>query len=102
MATKSRTDFSSEIEYAPRSPPNQNALDDPPSRFRARCNFKSGANPFATRILPSSARVTSEQNPIAARSDPVVQTKVRRAERVLFSPGTVSYTHLRAHETPAH
>src|SRR5687767_620266 len=75
--TKFRTLFSSRIESGPSTPLNQNALDDPPSRFSARCTLRSGTIPAVARISPASASVTLEQNPSAARSPPPVRTKLR-------------------------
>src|ERR1700746_1584358 len=60
--TKSRTGFCSRIENAlPFSRANQNALDDPPSRFSARCIFKSSANRPVVRIAANSPSEPSEQ-----------------------------------------
>src|SRR5205823_10947239 len=79
IPTKSRTDFCSEIENAlPFSRANQNALDDPPSRFSARSIFKSSARDVVARIFANPASETPEQTPINARLPPVVPAKVRR------------------------
>src|SRR5256714_14214644 len=87
IPTKSRTDFCSEIENAlPFSRANQNALDDPPSRFRARSIFKSSASDVVARIFANSASETPEQTPIDARLPPVVAAKVRRARWEPFKP----------------
>src|ERR1700752_130015 len=78
MATKSRTVFSSEIENAlPSLRLNQNALDEPPSRLRARSILKSLAN-CVVKIWDKSVSVTSEQNPSAARPSFAVAANVRR------------------------
>src|SRR5438034_11709366 len=86
-ATKSRTDFCSEIENAlPFSRANQNALDDPPSRFSARSIFKSSARDVVARIFANPASETPEQTPINARLPPVVPATVRRARCYSFKP----------------
>src|SRR5205807_104567 len=67
IPTKSRTLFSSGIENVlPFFLRDQNALDEPPSRLRARWILKSPMG--VAKILARSARVASEQNPKAARS----------------------------------
>src|SRR6266481_56422 len=87
IPTKSRTDFCSEIENAlPFSRANQNALDDPPSRFSARSIFKSSASDVVARIFANSASETPEQTPTNARLLLVVAAKVRRARWELFKP----------------
>src|SRR6476620_12728767 len=81
IPTKSRTVFSSGIENAlPSFFRNQNALDDPPSRLRARWILKSPSG--VAKIPARSAKVASEQNPNAARSPEPVAAKVRRAARL--------------------
>src|ERR1044071_1214400 len=86
-ATKLRTGFASEMENALLSRRlNQNALEEPPSRLRARQILKSLAN-GADRICAKSASVTSEQKPSATRSS-ASATKVRRALREFSSPLT--------------
>src|SRR5438874_13576182 len=65
---------------------NQNALDEPPSRLRARWILKSPSG--VAKILARSAKVASEQNPNAARSPEPVAAKVRRAARIASKPRT--------------
>src|SRR6266581_6421333 len=78
--TKSRTGFRPEIENAlPFSRANQNALEEPPSRFSARSIFKSAAIGVVARIAAKSASETSEQTPSSARSFIAVAANVRRA-----------------------
>src|SRR6476619_8277411 len=68
-ATKSRTGFRPEIENAlPSSRANQNALEEPPSRFNARRIFESATIGAVARMFANSASETSEQNPRNARS----------------------------------
>src|ERR1700720_1232560 len=90
IPTKSRTVFSSGTENAfPFWRLNQNALEEPPSRLRARCILKLVAKSVA-RIFDRSASVTSEQNPNAARLPAATATKVLRAGRVDSRPPTDS------------
>src|SRR6478672_225331 len=86
-ATKSRTGFCPEIENAlPSSRANQNALEEPPSRFIARRVFESAAMGVVAKMFANSASETSEQTPRKARSVVVVPAKVRRASWELFRP----------------
>ena len=87
IATKSRTVFCSGIENGFPSSANQNALEDPPSRFRARWIFKSFVTSGAVRIAANCPKETGVQNPSATRSPPAL-TNVRRARRVDSNPGT--------------
>src|SRR5437870_13871059 len=78
--TKSRTGFRPEIENALLSSrSNQNALEEPPSRFIARRIFESAAMGAVARMFANSASETSEQTPRKARSLVVIPAKVRRA-----------------------
>src|ERR1043166_5278981 len=62
--TKSRTGFRPGTENAlPSSRANQNALEEPPSRFIARRIFESAAMGDVVRMFASSASETSEQTP---------------------------------------
>jgi hypothetical protein len=79
IPTKSRTAFSSGIENG--VPPllrNQNALDDPPSRFNARQTSKSGS---ALRALANSASERSLETPSVAVPVRATATKVLWARR---------------------
>src|SRR4029077_5832116 len=88
-ATKSRTGFCSGIENAlPFSRANQNALEEPPSRFIARSIFKSEAIGTVARAVANSASETSEQKPSNPRSFRAVAAKVRRATADSFSART--------------
>src|SRR6476469_11102721 len=79
-ATKSRTGFRPEIENAlPSSRANQNALEDPPSRFIARRVFESAAMGVVARMFANSASETSEQTPRKTRLLMAIPAKVRRA-----------------------
>src|SRR6476620_11559879 len=85
--TKSRTGFRPEIENSlPFSRANQNALEEPPSRFIARRIFESAAIGIVTRMFANSASETSEQKPRKARSFLAVPAKVRRAACASFKP----------------
>src|SRR3954451_12630278 len=86
-ATKSRTGFRPEIENAlPSSRANQNALEEPPSRFIARRIFESSTTGAVARMFAKSASETSEQNPRNARSFVAIPAKVRRAACESFNP----------------
>src|SRR6187455_2138624 len=62
--TKSRTGFRPEIENAlPSSRANQNALEEPPSRFNARRIFESATMGLVATMFANSASETSEQTP---------------------------------------
>src|SRR5438034_5652628 len=88
-ATKSRTVFCSGIENAlPVSRLTQNALDEPPSRLRAREILNPSAICTVARIFAKSASDSSVQNPSAARSNPPTAAKVLRADRVSSRPRT--------------
>src|SRR5947207_15528534 len=70
-ATKSRPVFCSGIENAlPVSRLIQNALDEPPSRLRAREILKPCAICAVARIFAKSASDAAVQDPGAARSSP--------------------------------
>src|SRR5438552_18862208 len=86
-ATKSRTGFRPEIENAlPSSRANQNALEEPPSRFMARRIVESATMRVVARIFAKSASETSEQTPRKARSFVTIPAKVRRASCESFNP----------------
>src|SRR5207244_3899451 len=86
-ATKSRTVFCSGIENAlPVSCLTQNALDEPPSRLRAREILKPSAICTVARIFAKSASDTAVQDPSAARSDFAIAAKVRLASRTPSRP----------------
>jgi len=86
-ATKSRTIFSSGIENAsPSLRANQNALDDPPSRFRARQIWKSSRSATFESTSLNCARVRSLQTPNATLPPRARAANVLRAERVSSSP----------------
>src|SRR6476620_11941446 len=77
-ATKSRTGFRPEIENAlPSSRANQNALEEPPSRFIARWVFESATMGLVATMFANSASETSEQTPRKARSFVAIPAKVR-------------------------
>src|ERR1700747_1775418 len=60
-ATKSRTGFSPEIDNAlPSSRANQNALEEPPSRFIAPRIFESAATGTVARMFANCPSETSE------------------------------------------
>src|SRR6266700_6926311 len=85
--TKSRTGFRPEIENAlPFSRANQNALEEPPSRFIARRIFECAATGAVARMFANSASETSEQTPSKARSFVAIPAKVRRASCESFRP----------------
>src|SRR6476646_3381268 len=85
--TKSRTGFRPEIENAlPSSRANQNALEEPPSRFIARRVFESATMSVVARMFANSASETSEQTPRKARSFVAIPAKVRRAICESFNP----------------
>src|SRR6266536_532217 len=89
IATKSRTVFCSGIENAlPFSRANQNALEEPPSRFNARSIFKSSANCNVARTFANSESEIFEQTPSSARSFVPVAAKVRRARCESSKPRT--------------
>src|SRR5436190_16201468 len=86
-ATKSRTGFRPEIENAlPSSRANQNALEEPPSRFIARRIFESAAMGAVARMFANCPSETSEQTPRKARSFAANPAKVRRASCESFRP----------------
>jgi hypothetical protein len=79
--------FRPEIENAlPFSRANQNALEEPPSRFIARRIFESAAMGAVARMFANSASETSEQTPSKARSFVPIPAKVRRASCESFRP----------------
>src|SRR5258708_40363227 len=85
--TKSRTGFRPEIENAlPSSRANQNALEEPPSRFIARRIFESATMGLVATMFANSASETSEQTPRKARSFVAIPAKVRRATCASFNP----------------
>ena len=85
--TKSRTGFRPEIENAlPFSRANQNALEEPPSRFIARRIFESVAMGAVAMMFANCASETSEQTPRKARSFVAIPAKVRRASCASFKP----------------
>src|SRR5260370_19027518 len=87
MATKSRTGFRPEIENAlPSSRANQNALEEPPSRFIARRVFESAAMGAVARMFANCASETSEHTPRKARSFVAIPAKVLRASCASFNP----------------
>src|SRR5437667_9482469 len=89
IATKSRTGFCSGIENTlPFSRTNQNALDEPPSRFIARGIFDSTIIAVVVRMFAKSASETSEQTPSSAPSLLTVAAKVRSADAESFKPRT--------------
>src|SRR5213075_1388121 len=86
-ATKSRTGFRPAIENAlPSSRANQNALEEPPSRFIARRIFESATMGVVARIFANCPSETSEQTPRQARSFVGIPAKVRRASCESFRP----------------
>src|SRR5512132_128128 len=85
--TKSRTGFRPEIENALLSSrANQNALEEPPSRFIARRIFESATIGVVARMFANSASETSEQTPRKTRSFVAIPAKVRRASCESFKP----------------
>src|SRR5215208_1061762 len=87
--TKSRTGFRPEIENPlPFSRANQNALEEPPSRFIARRIFESAMMGAVPRMFANCASETSEQKPRMARSFVAIPAKVRRAICASFKPRT--------------
>src|SRR5438046_7693917 len=79
-ATKSRTGFRPEIENAlPSSRANQNALEEPPSRFIARRIFESATIGVVATISANPESETSEQKPSKARLSVAIPANVRRA-----------------------
>src|ERR1700760_4386390 len=85
IATKSRTGFRPAIENAPPSArANQNALEEPPSRFIARRIFEFTTIGVVARISANSESETSEQKPSKARLSAVIPANVRRAGCELF------------------
>src|SRR5258707_12974080 len=86
-AIKSRTGFRPEIENSlPFSRANQNALEEPPSRFIARRIFDSPAMGAVARMFANCASEMSEQKPRKARSFVANPAKVRRASCASFKP----------------
>src|ERR1041384_2541000 len=86
-ATKSRTGFRPGIENAlSSSRANQNALEEPPSRFIARRIFESESMGAVARISAIWPSETSEQKPRKARSFVARPAKVRRASGESFRP----------------
>src|SRR6478736_9930145 len=86
-ATKSRTGFRPEIENSlPFSRANQNALEEPPSRFIARRIFESGMTGAVARMFANTASETSEQKPSKTRSFVAIPANVRRASCESFNP----------------
>jgi len=87
IATKSRTGFRPEIENAPPSSrTNQNALEEPPSRFIARRIFESAAIGAVASMSANPESEVSEQKPRKARSFVAIPAKVRRASCESFRP----------------
>src|SRR6266404_3011969 len=86
-ATKSRTGFRPEIENAlPSSRANQNALEEPPSRFIARRIFESATIGIVATISANPESETSEQKPSKARLSVAIPANVRRASCESFKP----------------
>src|SRR5437763_10554163 len=82
-ATKSRTVFSSGIENAsPSLRANQNALEDPPSRFSARQILKSSRREILDSASLNCARLRSLETPNATFPPRATAANVRRADRV--------------------
>src|SRR5215472_910472 len=85
--TKSSTGFCPGTENGlPFWRANQNAVEEPPSRFIARRIFESPAIGAEARMFANSASETSEQTPSKARSFVATPAKVRRATCELFNP----------------
>src|SRR5258708_15748766 len=85
--TKSRTGFRPEIENAlPFSRANQNALEEPPSRFIARRVFESATIGVVTRMFANSASETSAQMLRKERSFATIPAKVFPPPFELFHP----------------
>src|SRR5260370_9794012 len=84
--TKSGTGCRPEIENAlASSRANQNALEEPPSRFIARRVFESATMGVVARMFANSASETSEQTPRKERSFVAIPAKVRRASCKSFN-----------------
>src|SRR5262245_36135440 len=87
IATKSRTGFCPGIENAlPFSRANQNALDEPPSRFIARRILESAASDVVARMFANCESETSAHTPSNTRSLVAIPANVLRASCESFKP----------------